>query len=566
MAYPILPKFKEKVMFISSSNVTEDGNESYTVSSSFKGILRLSPNNQKTVDENSGIQLSIVDQGSSNYSDAITFEDNSTGGIFTQASIEERFLITSDSDGYSVNVRFSDRDIEFDNLGVIGITQAKKMYIFTNSTGNATSSNEEIVENDNITSDNVLMLNGANMPSRPNTKEESVSNKNTSNSANTNSQVTDIEAWENSNDIFVLNYKDSAWKYDTITNIIKDVVLETLLDFETIPTGSVHWFPVTIDQYKSLIDKGHKCNNQDSDPLIRDFLLCDGRRYYTADFPELARVLKGESITFHKYGVCPNGESKESILYIDNEKKETSIKEDKISEEVIIKQAFRVPDLRHLFITSTTENNPTGSYTPDCGIVINKTPENNNHRHFTAYGAWSILNFKPYSKWSIYGWRGQSDWIDYKKYPTSNFKYPNGIGGSYQIFRKDFIKSEDKVFGVMALHNHPYRHFGTDGSTGSYIGFGERASRTLHKMHVGAEAIPCTMFLARTPEDKPSLNQKYVGKSSKNVFCTKQVNSFEDIGIKSTMMNGDDHNPLNTELYGNENTGKYYTMLPLIKI
>jgi hypothetical protein len=30
-----------------------------------------------------------------------------------------------------------------------------------------------------------------------------------------------------------------------------------------------------------------------TDPLIRDFLLCDGRQYRTKDFPELAKILWG---------------------------------------------------------------------------------------------------------------------------------------------------------------------------------------------------------------------------------------------------------------------------------
>jgi hypothetical protein len=36
------------------------------------------------------------------------------------------------------------------------------------------------------------------------------------------------------------------------------------------------------------------------DPLVRDFLLCDGRKYKTTDFPELAKVLWKENIKHWK--------------------------------------------------------------------------------------------------------------------------------------------------------------------------------------------------------------------------------------------------------------------------
>jgi hypothetical protein len=38
-----------------------------------------------------------------------------------------------------------------------------------------------------------------------------------------------------------------------------------------------------------------------TDPLIRDFLLCDGRKYLTKDFPELAKTLWGEKVTVWKH-------------------------------------------------------------------------------------------------------------------------------------------------------------------------------------------------------------------------------------------------------------------------
>jgi hypothetical protein len=44
-----LPKFKEKVMYVSKNDSKTKIESSYVISSSFKGILRLSPNNHTTV-------------------------------------------------------------------------------------------------------------------------------------------------------------------------------------------------------------------------------------------------------------------------------------------------------------------------------------------------------------------------------------------------------------------------------------------------------------------------------------------------------------------------------------
>lgn len=57
---PILPRFKDKVMFISAKDAKQKMDKSYVISSSFKGILRLSPNNTNTTYEKNDIQLSIV--------------------------------------------------------------------------------------------------------------------------------------------------------------------------------------------------------------------------------------------------------------------------------------------------------------------------------------------------------------------------------------------------------------------------------------------------------------------------------------------------------------------------
>ena len=124
-----LPKFKDKVMYVVSPKGVE---QSYTVSSSFKGILRLSPNNNTSVNEVSEIlqvpeELHEID---THYSDAIVFE--SGAAIKSLASIERRMIIASDSDSYAVDLRISDTGVEFDNLNVVGISKFKHLTLFSN--------------------------------------------------------------------------------------------------------------------------------------------------------------------------------------------------------------------------------------------------------------------------------------------------------------------------------------------------------------------------------------------------------------------------------------------------
>lgn len=129
-----LPVFKDKVMYIGAANNKNKIAQSYVISASFKGILRLSPNNYNTINEKNPVELSPIedDSMSSSYSDAIVFEDEALDNTKTNADIRKRFIIGSDSDGYLVNFRFSDKSFEFDNLGVIGITSADKMTIYSN--------------------------------------------------------------------------------------------------------------------------------------------------------------------------------------------------------------------------------------------------------------------------------------------------------------------------------------------------------------------------------------------------------------------------------------------------
>lgn len=141
-----LPVFRDKVMYISSSDSEIKTEQSYVISASFNGILRMSPNSYNTIYETNPVELSnIQDQSlSSSYSDAIVFDDsilkntvenNKDNQTFlrTNADIRSRMIIVSESDGYMVSFRMSDLDVEFDNLGVIGITKTSKLNIYSSN-------------------------------------------------------------------------------------------------------------------------------------------------------------------------------------------------------------------------------------------------------------------------------------------------------------------------------------------------------------------------------------------------------------------------------------------------
>lgn len=128
----------------------------------------------------------------------------------------------------------------------------------------------------------------------------------------------------------------------------------------------------------------HNTDNLEADSLIRDFLLCDGARYRVADFPELAKILKGEKINYWKE---VNG------FMVRNEE-ENSFNEADLT--------FRVPDLRSMFIQYVIptidmvnkENNIVGDYEIDS----NKNPKiavdanNDNHYHYIVLDTTHVNN------------------------------------------------------------------------------------------------------------------------------------------------------------------------------
>lgn len=599
-----LPRFKDKVMYIPAENSTTKVATSYVISSSFKGIVRLSPNNHNTTYERPTYQLSLSDDKNlgTTYSDAIMFDDEVENAIKSEADITKRMIIGSDSDGYTIGFRISKDNFEFDNLGVIGVAEANHLSLIS-----AAQSNLE----------DVLLLNNHRMPHLANKIQEAANiptYKKTGQGAETayekinpfDYHSKDVKITGNGDNSFLLISKvagdgKSYYKFQRTNHLIRDLILEALMDFQTIPTGSIHWFPVTIEQFKNLVENnGGKPNvsfNKETkvDPLLRDFLLCDGRRYNNKDFPELAKILWKEPIRRwrkHNNGyMFPIWDTDCNNYGKKKEKNEKGPNGETLYEYDF---TFRVPDLRHQFISSTyvdgtklvatgkasdgirLSKNVTGGWCPD------KTPPStiefrtDKHAHFVAYGSYGknyhmLEDENGEIKMTIDG------------IPSSGKQLwnLNSIEKDIEFNEKlnELHKLNNNNPHVMLLHNHPYSQ--KVGGTDNFRGFGWRYNSPTARKHSGIDSIPATMWLSRPAISNNTTGteafaewrpDKIVqGMSSPDVTAGVKPSSYSHIDeeFSSEEKWGEKYEPWSNyqdDLYGHESSPKYYAMLPFIKI
>lgn len=537
-----LPKFIDKIIYTN--------NQSYPISSSFRGILRLSPNDIESFKQRQLIQLTDQDKitygNKSNYADCIDFGSDVAEGSFIDCDIDDTMILCSDSEGYAVGFRLSSNNPEFDNLGIIGTFETKTLQLFTKG------------------DTNTFTINGQKMPTQAQVK------------------TTAPQTPEPSGKFFLRMY-NNEWDYYPPDDFIKETIIEVLRQFETIPTGSIHWCPVTITQYKTLCEKQSKQythNITDSDPLVRDFLVCDGRKYLCSDFPELAKILSGEKVSNHTK-VPKKDEEGNDISPIEFYYPSSRESYESEGQNENKKHYFHVPDLRHMFISSviakgihgTSDNAESGdilspdsgTYTPDCnadGITIDK----NQHRHFTAYGTWQVRGYSDYVQDGATGYdykdyypnvkvkkdENTYNYLTYNTNPTTPVIPSDKIQKSQGKLPAFELKNND-IIGIMPLHNHPYAYYSTTGSTasGGMIGFGQRIGENNRDSHSGANSVSAAYFLSRPNFNKPALNVKFVGRSSYD------IDSYDP-----------DSKPQDTKAvaHGHENTSEFYAMLPLIKI
>lgn len=589
----MIPRFKDKVMYVSAANSKTRTEASYVIASSFKGIVRLSPNNHNTTYEKPAIQLSVEDDQAlgTTYTDAIKFDSEVENAIQTEAAIDKRMIIGSDSDGYLVNFRLSEDSVEFDNLGVIGVTEAKHLSIFTTS---------------KIPDDDILLINGRRMPALPNSKAEEVIFYKEDGSVDTpiggdeyytkEVQITGIPSHDESYMLYSTVTPDNnvVYKYKKSVNFIREIILEALLDFQTIPTGSIHWFPVSIDQFKTLVNNNGKSPNvnftSDTEdykvcPLLRDFLLCDGRLYYNRDFPELAKILWKEKVPTWKI----ESEGDQNVLYPyeqnENERNNYGPK----NEEVPLAKhyTFRVPDLRHQFLSSiyhtgsmtsvasgqapsgkspSSTNVGTGTWCVDKNSESSTNLIGDHHVHFVGYGSWGALLKDEDDKYMLDDNRNALNPSEYQ------------ISGHYDYTddkSKDIDDTEDypqvKNRHMFLLHNHPYKVKAEYYNKNIYgfEGFGKCHNIATRRKQSGSEAIPCTMWFSR-PANLEDTHRNFikVGKSSLNAIDISKPSGYSDIDdeFSNNTKWGDEYAAWIPDLYGHENSPKFYAMLPFIKI
>lgn len=397
-----LLKYKDKII------------SSEQVGLSFRGILKISPNDYYTYQENKKVSNeTLID--STNYSDEIDPTTNPNQNNFTLANYDSSFLLCTDSDGYSVGFRLKKDAVEFDNLGIIGsaIVQGD-LEIFKDKENNSS-----------------LVLNGCNLPQ---------------------------EADEKFGLGRVLKYKNDKWEYESINDIITKYTEKALKSLKTIPSGSIHWFPLTLNQYNSL---------DETSQLKKDYLLCDGKEYNKEEYPELAKILSDGTSTFN----VPNLED----MFI------SSV------------QAKGVTKLNEKMHPNDIYSPDSGEYTPDCNDP-NERPDTKQHRHFIAYGSWTQ---EPTS-------------YDNTTYSPQFCSKPNGLTAKYSPSESlDSLSVNDSI-GVLTLNNHAFSYYKSDTKSGM-IGFGESSSSNVN-------SIPANILLSKPNHNKPQINCQYVGQSSNEII------------------------------------------------
>lgn len=340
-----IPRFKERTMYWTLPDKNEQF--SYEVSESFRGILRLSPNDDGTLEERNSVNL---------------YGEDETLDVYYKDPVDllNQFVRASTSDGYLVDLRFGEDSIEFDNLYVIGASFQSQLRVYTK--------NKESIILDDVTC----------LPSSYNEKASLGDYKSLS------IDHVDIDDETNAADTYILvnrSKEKRVFQFEQIRNIIDEIIDQSLLDLQTVPTGAIQYTPIDLKQYTEMISVGKPNNyyrigsSTPNDPIVRDYLPCDGSLYKNKDFPELAKILKGEKVVYWE---------------LDKEKNKM-VKKEHINDYSVEKN-FRVPDLRRVFIKSVyiPENKDqlknswceTGSWMSDNRPQYDKGKTIQDHRHF----------------------------------------------------------------------------------------------------------------------------------------------------------------------------------------
>jgi hypothetical protein len=341
----ILPVLRERAVYVKDDGTGSDNSD--FINKSFKGILRLSPNDSAAYLEKENY-ISYNDTTK----DYITFQDDIT------EQLSKQFIRVSSSDGHLLDLRISSEGVEYNNLYVLGATKIEdSIQLYAADKRSFKLGDTHIVSDRN---NNVIL-----------------SERNRDNYVPINGDTL--------SDTFILvNTNNNGMDFVNAKNLIDLFIKEALMSLSSIPTGSIHAIPVNIEQYQALLkrSKGHNIVAENNDPLIRDFLLCDGSYYRSTDFPELAKILHKEKVHYWKTIVEDDTDNNtrkairqemtsetNGVSYIDvyNDVKFTPEGIEKGEPEET--RVFRVPDLRGMFFQSATmglnAKNTVGEYESD---------------------------------------------------------------------------------------------------------------------------------------------------------------------------------------------------------
>ena len=334
----VLPVLRERTVYVKNDGNGADNSD--FINKSFKGILRLSPNDSATYLE----QENYISYNES-IADYISFEDDIT------YQLNEQFIKVSTSDGYLLDLRLSKYGVEYDNLYVLGaVKTTSPLQLFATDKRSFKLGNSYIVSDRN--------------------KQILSAKRNTTDCVPINDETLE--------DTYVLvNTNNNGMEFVNAKNIVDLFIREALLEISAVPTGSIHFIPLNITQYNALLEKsrkaggGHNITVDGNDPLIRDYLLCDGSYYRSVDFPELAKILHKEYIAYWQRtesksdsdGILGDADAPAEV-YMEM-KEETNgnaflnIYKGKLTPEGVelpekpeSAKVFRVPDLRGMFIQS----------------------------------------------------------------------------------------------------------------------------------------------------------------------------------------------------------------------
>jgi hypothetical protein len=345
-----LPILKERRMIGEDSSGMESAQ---IISNSYAGILRLSPNSSGTL---KNVNSSITN--TSEIKDYINYDD------VVGEYLKRQYITVSASDGSMVDMAISDIGVEYNTLYVRGAVAVTPVYSVNTPYSAVTIS---INNTDNLGG---LYINGYKMPAVYNDKILDV-DKDESMFENTFNPY-DSSSLDKA--YILLNASDEETRYEFFraSEIIDTFVKEALLKLKSLPTGSIHFIPLTVKEYVELANADNWLhNNKDStNPLIRDFLICDGQTYNNSDYPELAKILYKETITSN--GV-------ETTNTYENSK------------------TFKVPDLRNMFIQSAVPLfSPDDEY--DSKTKVGTVTDASfpigidNHYHFTVLDSSIAMN------------------------------------------------------------------------------------------------------------------------------------------------------------------------------